>query len=126
MFYSEEITTSANTAKASYQTTTIKLTKGVITRVAIFFPWGCAGLVYVQVIRKTWQVFPLSRGEWISANDRVIDFETAIDVLSDPTEVLVRTYNLDDTYDHTIVASFEMVKGERAGWLDPLIEELSR
>ena len=126
MFYSEEIIVPANTSKESYQVTTMKLTKGVVSRVSVFFPWGCAGLVFAQIVRKTWQVFPLSRGQWISANDRTIDFGTSIDVLSDPHDIIVRSYNEDDTYNHTITVSFQMVKGERIDWLDPLIEELGR
>lgn len=126
MFYSQDIVVPANTLKASYQSDTIKLTKGVVTRIAVFFPWGCAGLVYAQVIRKTWQVFPLSRGQWMSGNDRIIDFETSIDLFSEPYDLIVRTYNEDDTYNHTINVAFEMIKGESVVWLDPLIEELKR
>lgn len=111
MFYSEEITVPANTTRRDYQETAFKVTKGIITRIAVFFPWGCAGLVYVQIARRTWQVFPLTRDEWISGNDKTIDFKTNIELTSEPYDLMVRMYNLDDTYEHSPIIMVEMVSG---------------
>jgi hypothetical protein len=115
MLYSQDITVPADTAIADYTSTTMKLTKGVVTRVVVFFPWGCAGLCGVQIIRGTWQVFPLSRGEWLVGNDRPIDFHTEIALTTEPYELIVRAYNLDDTYDHTPIVSIGMVKDTMEG-----------
>lgn len=112
MLYSTEVTVPANTTKADYQSDTLKLTKGVITRISVFFPWGCAGLVYVQVVRRTWQVFPLTRGEWLNGNNRAFNFRSRIELTSEPYELIIRSYNLDDTYQHKPVVSVEMVKGD--------------
>jgi len=111
MLYSQEIIIPANTEKTDYQKDVFKLTKGIITRISVFFPWGCAGLVYVRIEQKTWQVFPLSRGEWLNGNDRAFDFKTRIEFTSEPYEVIVCSYNEDDTYEHKPLVSVEMVKG---------------
>lgn len=111
MLYTQEITIPDNTSKTSYQKDTIKITKGVITRISVFFPWGCAGLVKVQVIRKTWQIYPLSRGQWLSGNDKEFDFSTRIDITSEPYELIIYSYNEDDTYEHSPIICVEMVKG---------------
>lgn len=111
MLYSKEVIIPPNTAKADYQEDTLGLTKGIITRIAVFFPWGCAGLVYVQIIRRTWQIFPLSREEWLNGNDRAFDFKTNIELSSEPFEIIIRSYNEDDTYLHRPIVSVEMIKG---------------
>jgi len=110
VLFSQAITVPANTAVADYIATTMKLTKGVVTRISVFFPWGCANLCGVQAIRKTWQVFPLTRSEWLAGNDRAYDFHTQIELQTEPFELIVYAYNLDDTYEHEPVVSVEMVK----------------
>lgn len=111
MFFSQEVTVPANTLRNEYQTDTMVLTKGRVIRLAVFFPWGCAGLCYVRLIRRTWQVFPLTRDVWLNGNDRTFDFATSVELTSEPYELIIQSYNLDDTYAHKPVISAEMIKG---------------
>lgn len=124
MLYSKKVTIPANTQKSAFQRDTLQLTKGVITRVSVFFPWGCAGLVGVQIIRGTWQVFPLSRGEWLIGNDLDINFKTDVDLKTEPYEVSIYSYNSDDTFEHSPIVSIEMVKGEVSSSLQSFLRTL--
>ena len=111
MLYAKEVTVAPNTPKTGYVDFTLKLTKGKVKRISVFFPWGCAGLCGVQIIHRTWQIYPLSRGEWLLGNEREFNYESIIDLTSEPYEVIIRAYNEDDTYEHHPYIAVEMTKG---------------
>lgn len=116
------LTTPKNTALASFQSTTLKLPTGVIKKVWVEFPKGCAGLVGFRVFRGVRQIFPLPDSVWLKSDNAVLNFAFTENILTDPFEIVLHTYNLDDTYEHTIWAGFEMV-GKNAD-LTPQMQQL--
>jgi AAA15 family ATPase/GTPase len=102
MFYDYNITTNKNTSKENYKTTTLRLTKGIIDIIEVVFPKGLAGLVGVKLLRDTKVVIPENRTGWLEGNNEVINIPANIDLLEPPFELVCQTYNLDDTYSHTI------------------------
>lgn len=124
MIYKIEVEIPANTAKADYVDTTMILTKGKIKRLSVFFPWGCAGLVGIQIIRRTYQLMPLTRGEWMTGNDLLLDYQHNYGLDTEPYALVVRCYNLDDTYSHTPFFIAEIMRDERSIALDQLLAEL--
>jgi hypothetical protein len=112
----------ANTVALSPVEYTIGLTKGTITRVQVYFPWGCAGLVGVQVLRYTWQLFPQSRGEWLIGNDAMWEDNGRYPLDTEPFEVLVRVYNLDDSYEHAPIVAVEISDAAVSAGLQQFLE----
>lgn len=124
MIYQLEQNVPANTGKDEFITSTIKVTKGRIKGMSVFFPWGCAGLVGIQIVRRTWPLMPLTRGEWLTGNDIYHSYKYDYNLDTRPFELIVRAYNLDDSYDHKPFIIIEMLKGARSLALDALISEL--
>jgi hypothetical protein len=124
MLFSKVLTVPANTAKVSYQEDRLKITKGKIKRIDVYFPWGCAGLVGVQIIRHTWQIFPITRGEWVIGNELLHSYNYNFDIRDDPIELVIRSYNTDDTYGHSPIIGIEILRGETSLKLDKLLSEL--
>jgi hypothetical protein len=102
MYYKVELTVPANTVEGSALETMLGLTAGKLTQIQVGFPPGCAGLTYVQIWDKSWQLVPWTPGEALHWDGYV--FELPHDyLLSDPPfELRVKAWNLDDVYDHTI------------------------
>jgi hypothetical protein len=86
----------------------LRLTRGIVKRVEVVFPRGCAGLVGVRIFRGPVQVIPLNAPAWLDTDGETISINTEIDLSVNPYELEVRGYNLDDTYSHTIRFRFEL------------------
>lgn len=112
MFYSLEVAVPPNTTEKGYQVDHLSLTKGKVIKISVFFPWGCGGLCRIQIIRGTWQVFPLTRAQWLRGNKITIEGETDIDITTAPFEFEVHSWNEDDTFTHHPIVYVQMIKGD--------------
>lgn len=102
------ITVSKNTAALSYQTSTMVLPISQSERLWVEFPKGCAGLVGLQLYHGTEQIFPLPSSNWLKSDGFVFSFRFSHLWNKEPFTVEARTYNLDDTYNHTIWFALEL------------------
>lgn len=124
MIYKIDIPVSANVAIKDATDTTMLLTSGRIKKVEIYFPWGCAGLVGLQIIRNTWQLAPITRGQWLKGNDLLLSHTYDYDLNVEPYELIIKSYNLDDTYQHNPFVIIEIIRDKRSISLDKLLAEL--
>lgn len=102
------MTVPKNTAIASPLTYDIVLPKGRITRVWSEFPKGCSGLAGLQLYRGPEQIFPLPKNIWLKSDNAVIPLAFSHLIITEPFNVTMRCYNLDDTYQHVIGLIIEM------------------
>lgn len=97
-----------NTSQFEYVSYTLLLPIGRINKIWVEFPLGCAGLAAVQLWRGVQQIFPLPSGNWLRSHNSVLNFAFTHEINTEPYEVEIRGYNLDDTYNHTIWIGLEM------------------
>lgn len=102
------LTIPKNTPIATPTTFTLQLPIGMIYRTWIEFPKGCSGLAGVQVWRAVRQVFPLPENTWLRSDNSVLNFAFTHPINTEPYEIILKGYNLDDTYEHTVWVGFEM------------------
>jgi len=120
------IITPKNTSITSYIETEIILPIGRINKLWIEFPKGCSGLVGFQVWRNPRQIFPIPAGQWMLGDGYIIPLAFTHIIETEPYKLSVRSYNLDDTYQHRIMIVMEMsglsdpVNTQLAGLLDTL------
>lgn len=81
---------------------------GIINTIHIETPLGCSGLVGIQVWRGVRQVFPLPEETWFKSDNSVYHFSFSHSMETEPYQITLRGYNLDDTYQHQIMIAFEM------------------
>lgn len=94
-------TTLANTAKADALELELKLTEGVITRVWMVHPEGCQGLAYAAIFEGGHQLYPHNPEESYHGNDVPMILDDNYE-LKAPALLKLKTWNLDDTYDHAV------------------------
>lgn len=113
MFYVFSITVPRNTAALDPQVTEIELGPGEIHQVEVGFPWGCAGLVHVQIWRAEHQVWPTNPGASFAWNDYNHVF-TESETCAGPVEHWsIRTWNEDTRYDHTVQVRIGIMPAEK-------------
>jgi len=120
MIYSKEITVPPETSIDSPYEYKMPISKGIIHTVSLFLPWGCAGLCWVRIYYRTWPIFPLTREEWIRGNDIGFSLSTNIEVTEDNPEVIIQSYNEDDTFEHHPIIMLAMNKST----LNPMMVKL--
>lgn len=102
MFYVLPLTIPANTLETDPVEEELGLTYGVIQRVEIEFPPGCAGLAHVKVQYHEFDLYPSNPGTWFSGDGFTIAFDDNFPVTEVPHAVKVVGYNEDDTFEHTV------------------------
>jgi hypothetical protein len=124
MYYQLELAIPPNTTKDNPQYDALGVTSGNIISLSIYFPWGCAGLVGVQILRNTYQLMPLTRGEWLIGNDIYIVSEYNFSIDVDPYELNVVSFNNDDTYNHHPIVSATIARYAVSANLDAFLRTL--
>ena len=114
MFYEWAIAVPANTTEAAPITQEMKLTKGVITRIEIQFPTGCAGLAHCRILEGTIQKWPTPPSTSFASDGYTVPIEENYELENLPATLFAKAWNLDDTYDHTIYVRVGVLRGEGA------------
>jgi hypothetical protein len=112
MIYSVDITTPSGTALSGMQKTLVNISAGLVYNVEFHFPSGCAGLAGLAVFDGLFQVWPSSPGNFFASDNETIRFEDLYLKNEPPMNFQVYTYNLDDTYDHTLSVRIGLVSNE--------------
>lgn len=112
MFYEYHLTTPINTQIASPQQIDMPLDYGILIRVDVEFPSGCAGLVGARIIERGHQRYPTNPDQWFVTDGRVITLNEAYKFFSPPFLMFLQTYNLDDTYPHTVSVRINIIRPE--------------
>lgn len=102
MFYDFDLPIPANTPADDPAILDVELTHGIIHRVEIEFPGGCAGLVYVAIRQALHQLWPLNPGGAFHSDSHTIAWDDRLPWLQVPYNLQLVGWSLDDIYPHTI------------------------
>lgn len=105
MRFQASITTGKNTSIATPKITVLPITLGLIHRVTVQIRLGHAYLTGAALFDGMFQFHPMTTGEWIRGNGIVVDDEIMFLKEDQPSIVVIKAYNLDDTYDHELIVS---------------------
>ena len=102
MLYTKDITFTKDGSLINQISSNIKAARGVIHKIDIIFPSGCAGLVKVAIFLGSAPVTPSTAGMTISGNDEIVTIPEFINLRKDFNIITIKGFNIDDTFDHTI------------------------
>lgn len=102
MFYDFSFTIPVNKAKASPHTEAVKLCHGIIHRVEIGFPPGCAGLVNCVIKEGLHQHWPTNPEGSFKADGYTIGFNEHLEFTREPYILTLVGWSPGTTYPHTI------------------------
>lgn len=102
MIYEADITTAANTAATAKKETKLKVTDGVIHQIDLYFPYGAQGLHHVQILDGNHHIAPSNPSQSFNGHDVQISGREHYVIVGGPREIRILTWNLDETYEHTV------------------------
>jgi len=109
MWYDVAITTAITYTEAAPLETVIRVTHGVITRVSFRPRPGHSALCHARVFYHEHQLWPVSRNEDLHGDTFPIEWDDYEEIFTAPYELLVRSWNEDDTYPHTFDLGFALL-----------------
>ena len=109
MIYDFNLSTPANTSFANRQIETLELSKGVLIQLEVVFPAGCRGLLHVTISNALHQVFPTNSESNFSSDNESISFKENFIIKDTDKKLYANTWNLDDTYEHSVIIRFGIV-----------------
>lgn len=96
-----ELEISPNITKANAVSSKVILPPCKIDEIYLEFPNGCAGLVYIWFEYQANKILPVNREDEYRTNDYVIIIKPKWLVVEEDYTLIMKGYNLDDTYAHT-------------------------
>jgi hypothetical protein len=114
MIYILTLSVPASTDRTAPLEETLKLTAGNITKVGVEFPPGCAWLVGVRVLEKDRILYPSSPDDWLVSDGQLLQWSDNYPLVDAPFEVVIRAYNDDPYYAHTLRLYFEVMVAQEA------------
>ena len=117
--YTETLTVPAGTAQNNPATVEIEVEEYTVTRIDIYFPPGCHGLVHVVVFYGAEQLAPKPTGKTIIGNAETVSWPEEWRCPDRPATLEFRGWSPSARYDHNIIcrvvtrplAQEETVKG---------------
>ena len=112
MIYQATITTLKGPLGFTHLQSTLKVTKGLVYKVEIAFPPGCANLLKVRIFDGGHQMWPSNTNESFHTDGFVISFDDTLLKLAAPFQYTIHTVNEDTIYDHSVTIRIGMVSEE--------------
>ena len=117
MLHSKHITLPANRTEATATYTRFMVNQGVIYRVWVTFPAGCAGLVKVRISFGGHPFLPVESNAYISGDNYVFEYPVMFEIKEPPEQIKIQAWNEDDIYCHTIDVQFSIID---KAWVQPI------
>ena len=112
MIYQTTITTPKGPLGFTYLHSVLKVIKGLVYKVEVAFPPGCANLLKVRIFDGGHQNWPSNNNESFHTDGFVISFDDTLLKLAAPFQYDIFTVNEDTLYDHSVTIRIGMVSDE--------------
>lgn len=103
MFFQAEIEVPPLTLPSAPIVTRLAIYPGVTTQEWVGFPRGCYGLAHMQIWHWGYQLWPWTPQTSFHWDDYMFTFFDRFPITEEPLELVIKTWNLDDTYPHTLL-----------------------
>jgi hypothetical protein len=105
-FYEFDVVSPANTLRTAPTQLLARLTKGVVTRVAVQIPLGVKALTGAEIWRGDHKVWPQNPDGFFKGDDVIIEWDEDYLLEDEPLQLRLRVWNDDDSFQHTITFRF--------------------
>ena len=126
MLFSYAVTVPAGTPPENPIETILEIKPGVIKRIEVKFPPGCAATVHIQIFSGEFQLLPRNAGGSIRGDNETVWDEPYYEVYDEPATLTVKAWSPTANHDHEILIRILVLKPEIVFPELLLINELRR
>ena len=109
MQYSKALKVTSGTTESDYDSVKLRVTPLVLSRIRVYFPAGCNGLVHVSFWQGGHRFAPILPGGWFRGNDGAIDVDEYFELWKGTRNIEIRAYNEDEIYDHEVLINLTIL-----------------
>ena len=109
MQFTYPITISPSTTEADPKREITKVCYGVLRKVSVYFPWGCAGYAGIRILHYEHQLYPTNPKQWLTGNEILIEFACEYLITQGWNEFKIEGYNEDAFYPHTPIVTYNVL-----------------
>lgn len=102
MIYIKRVTTPANTLESDPLRSRLTVTRGRLRGGWVYFPYGPAGELHLQIKVGIHQIFPFNPDSDLALDDAVVPLDFCLEIDTPPYSVDIYTWNDDADNDHTL------------------------
>ena len=125
MFWAWAVTIPKNTSASGAVEQRLKVSKGVLIDLPIFFPAGCHGLVKVRIFKGNHQLVPKNTSDWLTGDDESVPTEKYYELKEAPYELTFKGCSPNTSYAHDVTVRVTIVPDWVASAL-PLINLIAK
>lgn len=103
MFFQAEILTPPLTLATAPMITRLTVYPGITIEEWVGFPRGCHGLAHMQIWYWGTQLWPYTPQTSFHWDKYVFNMHDRYPLLEEPLELVIKTWNYDDTYPHELI-----------------------
>lgn len=126
MFYDFALTVGKKGSATERVDQEVNLTDGIIHRVEVQFPIGCAGLARCQIYEHAHQIWPTNIDSSFASDGYTIAFDEHYELTEPPHVFRLICWNEDDTYPHTITVRIGILESKTALFFMSVMKGLSK
>lgn len=105
MIYSFSDTIPKLTTRANARRTVMRVTRGIVHKIEIQFPVGCAEVAKCTINDALHQIWPTNSNSYFASDGHVISFEESYEILTRPYVLDLWTWNDSLDFPHTLTVN---------------------
>ena len=109
MLFSWRIKVLKNYPTTPKERTLLRIARGIITRIEVKFPPGCAETTHIQICRGTHQIYPKNPDGDEASDSEVVMSAEQLELLTPPYHLVAWTWNTSTDFDHTLTVRIEVL-----------------
>lgn len=125
MLLSQSIIIAPKTSQETPQVNTLHILPGTVATLVVLFRYGSGNLCGVRIYHAEVQRWPYIPGEWVPSSPYLYEFAEDLSIDTEPYELRIETYNLDDTFPHSVWIALvlrDVIDNENVRWLKEQLE----
>lgn len=113
MIFSTRIILDANGSESNLVSQRLKVSLGLVYKVELFFPAGCAGKARVVIKDGNYQVWPTTPNDYFRGSNQLLQYDDLYFKNIEPSEFQVVGFNDDTVYAHSVIVRIGLVSEEQ-------------
>ncbi len=126
MFYDFAVIVPADTLESAPKKQELKLTAGVIQKVAILYPPGPHGMVKLRLMDGGHQFLPTNPDGYFASDDEALNIDEYYPLSSTPYILQAVAYSPGTNYDHTIAIRIGVLRPEDIETTSPVVTGIKK
>jgi hypothetical protein len=115
MNHARSFSVTQSTTAATEVSTTLDVSRGILTRIGVYFPGAADDVVFIRAEYRGRQIFPANRGEYFNGDSLQLYVVDRLPILDPPYEIAFYGYNTGSSSACVVRVMATIIPEDKAG-----------